>query len=131
MLTTKTQRAKGTAHKSQRQANRGHSRWSWPGVPRGVFDHSPTEKEAVVLPGLYPAPQSMGPSRDWEDPCTCGGLPSTPPFSGKKGGGEAGTPAALPAPGRWGPEAEGISCVQTSCLLPRIFSLIKDHGNVS
>lgn len=30
-----------------------------------------------------------------------------------------------------GPEAEGISSVQTSCHLPRIFSLIKDCGNVS
>lgn len=36
--------------------------------------------------------------------------------------------AQLPARG---PEAEGISAVQTSCLLPRIFSLIKERGNVS
>ena len=54
MLITKTQRrAKGTAHRIQRQTNTGHNRWSWPGVPRGLIDHSPTEKEAMVLPGLF------------------------------------------------------------------------------
>lgn len=69
-----------------------------------------------------------------------GGAAYHPSFSGKKAGGEAGTPVASPAhsrcagpaaPGPWGQEAEGVSSVQTSCLLPRIFSVIKDHGNVS
>lgn len=42
----------------------------------------------MVLPGLFlscPSEHGGVPSRDWKDPCTCGWLPTTPPFSGKKG----------------------------------------------
>lgn len=62
-----------------------------------------------------------------------GGLPPLPLRKEGEGVRLVSQPACLllmcePCPcalGRWGPEAEGISSVQTSCLLPRILSLIK------
>lgn len=63
------------------------------------LSHSPTKAEALVLPGLClscSSEHSMEPSTDLEGLCVCRGAAYHPSFSGKKGKGEVGTPAAPP-----------------------------------
>lgn len=89
-------------------------------------------------PSILPLRAQCRAKQRLEAPCACWEAACHSSFSGKTGRERR---ALLPPhqptvcrpsrSGAWGPEAEGIISVQTSCLLPRIFSLIKDHGNVS
>lgn len=143
-----TQRHEGEerTHQSPGETKAGHSRWSRSGDPRGSagicsVNCSPARDKGSGLawPSSHPASQSA--AQDQAEPGASPRLPGglLPPLLLSEGEGRGRHPWALPAFGvqtqpLWGaggPEAEGISSVQTSCLLPRILSLIKDHGNVS
>lgn len=129
-------------HQSATQPGAEHSNGAGRKAWVGRVSRSPTDDSSSGLtwPSTHPACQSPAPGQadtggSLHLPGWGGGLPAAPSSQDKRTEEKptcsptmVADPAAL---GLWGPEAEGISSEQTSCLLPRIFSLIKDHGNVS
>ena len=136
MLITKTQRrAKGTAHKIRDRLIQGTTDGAGPESPGGSLTTVPPRRKPwSCLVSLSCPSEHGGGGRGQAEigriPAPVGGC--LPPLLSQGRRVRRGWHPCRPTR-CWalGPEAEGISCVQTSCLLPRIFSLIKDHGNVS
>lgn len=135
--TNKDMRGKHTVYQSPRQRNAGHRQQGWTGVPNGVTEPQSHQGgspgltwplSVLLLRAQHGAKHRPGGSLRLQGCCL------SPLLLWKEGQGR-GRHFCCPAPhsrcANPALQAESISFGQTSCLLPRIFPLIKDHGNVS